>query len=70
LRLKFLFDLHFIIFTHFMPSPAIRRRTHSVFGLSVCPSVFPSVITYWKFVLVGVSPHLQLRCGWRQRWTE
>ena len=57
----------------FVPSPANSRRRHSVFRLSVYPSVRPCVCDHILKVcghdlsyklLVGISPKVQLRCSW------
>jgi len=51
-----------------MPSPAISCRRHSVFRLSVCPSVCDHVLKVCEYTIshkpiVGISPNVKL---WRR----
>jgi len=49
-----------------MPAPPLEQcYGESVFGVSVHE--------WWKFVntiSLGISPNLQIRCSWAQRWTD
>ena len=55
------------VLAYFMPSPAISRRTHSVFGLSMRASVYVIILKFCERDMlppVGVSLNLQLKCSW------